>query len=159
MWEASQKEQFSAAAFFYHLHKLILVLFQHLFSVQGQLTSSRHSNLMLLALSIFCHLAFFLRGEVVFIFQHCFLVLLWENFRARYISKYFSSLRFLVLSVTDRLSKRIKLETQDPDWETVAAKNAGISRSQILKAFSLTLHLSVLVISSLNNTEEIHLWM
>lgn len=109
------KNQLSVAAFFCHLHKLNLVLFQHLFSVQVQLTGSRHSNLMLSALSIFCHLAFFLRREMGFIFQHWFLVLLWEYFRTRYISKYLSSLRFLVLSATDRQSKWIKLETQDTD--------------------------------------------
>lgn len=153
------KNQLSVAAFFYHLHKLNLVLFQHLFSVQVQLTGSRHSNLMLSALSIFCHLAFFLRREMGFIFQHWFLVLLWEYFRTRYISKYLSSLRFLVLSATDRQSKWIKLETQDTDWETMAVKNAGISRLQIFKAFHLGLHLSFLVISSLNNIGEIHFWM
>lgn len=151
------KNQFSVAAFFYHLHKLNLVLFQHLFSVQVQLTGSRLSNLRLSALSVFCHLAFFLRGEMGFIFQHWFLVLLWENVRTRYTSKYLSSLSFLVLSATDRLVKWIKLETQDPHWETVAVKNAGISRLQILKAFSLGLHLSLLVISSLNKIGEIHL--
>lgn len=118
------KNQASVAAFFYHLHKLNLVLFPHLFSVQVQLTSSRHGNLTLPELSIFCHLAFFLRGEVGFIFQPWFLVLLWENFRTRYISKYLFSLKFL----EDRLSKWIKPETQDSDWETVAVKNAGMSR-------------------------------
>lgn len=153
------KNQFSVAAFFYHLHKLNIVLFQHHFSVQVQLTGSRHSNLMLSALSIFCHLVFFLSREMGFIFQHWFLVLLWENFRTRYISKYLSSLRFLVLSATDRLSKWTKVETQDTDWETVAVKNAGISRLQIFKAFSIGLHLSLLVVSSLNNTGEIHFWM
>lgn len=87
------------------------------------------------------------------------LVLLLENFRTRYISKYLSSLRFPVLPVTDRLSKGTKPETQGSDWETVAVKNAGISRLQIFQAFSLGLHLFLLVISSLNNTGEIHLWV
>lgn len=74
------------------------------------------------------------------------------KFRTRYISKYLSSLRFLGLSVTDR----IKPQTQYSDWETVAEKKARISRLQIFKAFSLALHLSLFVISSLNNTGVIH---
>lgn len=149
------RNQSSVAAFFYHLHKLNLVLFPHLFSVQVQPTGSRQGNLMLPELSIFCHLAFFLRGEMGFILQPSFLVLLWENCRTRYISKYLSSLKFL----EDRLSKWIKSETQDSDWETVAVKIAGISRLQIFKALGLGLHLSLLVISSLKNTFEIHLWV
>lgn len=75
------------------------------------------------------------------------------KFRTRYISKYLSSLRFLGFSVTDR----IKPETQYSHWETVAEKKARISRLQIFKAFSLGLHLSLFVISSLNNTGVIHL--
>lgn len=63
------KNQFSVAAFFYYLHNLNLVLFQHLFSVQLQLTDNwRHGNLML-SISTFNFLSsslFLKRGNGVY---------------------------------------------------------------------------------------------
>lgn len=68
-------------------------------------------------------------------------------------------MKFLVLPVTEKLSKWIELESQTSVWEIVAVKNTGISRLQILKAFGLDLHLSLFVTSFLTNACEIHHWV